>query len=185
MGFIAHRHETFYDALFEGLRQLGYAEGRNLIIERRYAEGRVERFQEFAAEMVRLKVDIIVVVTTPAALPPKKAVPTFSAGAATRSSRDRPRHEAGAVAQQQKYQQASTRYPGPLSDADRQRLHRQQDEGQKEHAASGGPDTGFHGRVHAVGATAQLRRCELVPARCEERRVGTLKTMRLSARSVN
>src|SRR5262249_4435249 len=73
MGFIAHRHESFYDALFEGLRELGYTEGQNIIIERRYAEGRAERFQEFAAEMVRLKVDIIVVVKTPAALAARNA----------------------------------------------------------------------------------------------------------------
>jgi putative ABC transport system substrate-binding protein len=68
MGFIAHGHESFYDALFEGLREYGYEEGRNLIVERRYAHGAAERFKEFAAEMVRLNVDIIVVVTTPAAL---------------------------------------------------------------------------------------------------------------------
>jgi putative ABC transport system substrate-binding protein len=73
MGFIAHGHEEFYDALFDGLRELGYEEGRNLIVERRYAHGRAERFQEFAAEMVRLNVDIIIVVTTPAALAVKKA----------------------------------------------------------------------------------------------------------------
>jgi len=77
MGFIAHGHERFYDALFEGLRELGYAEGRNLIVERRFAEGRAERFKEFAAEMVRLKVDIIIVVTTPAALAVKKATTTI------------------------------------------------------------------------------------------------------------
>src|SRR5215468_11420577 len=68
MGFIARGHESFYDALFEGLRELGYMEGRNLIVERRYAADNTERFQEFAAEMVRLNVDIIIVVTTPAAL---------------------------------------------------------------------------------------------------------------------
>jgi len=45
IGFIAHRYEKFYDPLFEGLRELGYAEGKNLIIERRYAEGNTERFQ--------------------------------------------------------------------------------------------------------------------------------------------
>ena len=39
MGFIAHGHEGFYDALFEGLREYGYEEGRNLIVERRYARG--------------------------------------------------------------------------------------------------------------------------------------------------
>src|SRR5712671_7098203 len=55
MGFIAHGHESFYDALFEGLREYGYEEGRNLIVERRYARGQAERFKEFAAEMVRLK----------------------------------------------------------------------------------------------------------------------------------
>ncbi len=77
MGFIARGHEPFYDALFEGLRQLGYAEGRNLIVERRYAGDRTERFQEIAAEVVRLKVDIIIVVTTPAALAVKGATTTI------------------------------------------------------------------------------------------------------------
>ena len=73
MGFVSQGYERFYDALFEGLRDLGYTEGRNLVVERRYAEGRAERFPEFAAEMVRLKVDIIIVTTTPAALAVKKA----------------------------------------------------------------------------------------------------------------
>jgi putative ABC transport system substrate-binding protein len=68
MGFIAHGHESFYDALFEGLREYGYEEGRNLIVERRYARGHAERFKEFATEMVRLNADVVVVVTTPAAL---------------------------------------------------------------------------------------------------------------------
>jgi putative tryptophan/tyrosine transport system substrate-binding protein len=77
MGFIAHGHEKFYDALFEGLREYGYEEGRNLIVERRYARGQAERFQEFAAEMVRLNVDIIIVVTTPAALAVKNATTTI------------------------------------------------------------------------------------------------------------
>ena len=66
MGFLAQGYEKFYGALFDGLKDLGYQEGRNLIVERRYAEGRSERFQEFAAEMVRLKVDVIIVTTTPA-----------------------------------------------------------------------------------------------------------------------
>src|SRR6476619_5932859 len=77
MGFIARGHETFYDSLFEGLRELGYAEGRNLIVERRYAGDRTERFQEFAAEMVQLNVDIIIVITTPAALAIKRATTTI------------------------------------------------------------------------------------------------------------
>jgi putative ABC transport system substrate-binding protein len=66
MGFLAQGYEKFYDALFNGLKDLGYQEGRNLMVERRYAEGHNERFQEFAAEMVRLKVDVIIVSTTPA-----------------------------------------------------------------------------------------------------------------------
>src|ERR1700758_4746615 len=66
IGFLAQGYEKFYDALFDGLKDLGYQEGRNLLVERRYAEGRSERFQEFAAEMVRLKVDVIIVSTTPA-----------------------------------------------------------------------------------------------------------------------
>ena len=77
MGFIAHGHESFYDALFEGLRDYGYEEGRNLIVERRYARGQAERFKEFAAEMVRLNVDIVIVVTTPAALAVKNATKTI------------------------------------------------------------------------------------------------------------
>jgi putative ABC transport system substrate-binding protein len=77
MGFVAHGYERFYDALFDGLRELGYVEGRNLTVERRYAEGRAERFHDIAAEMVRLKVDIIVVVTTPAALALKQATTTI------------------------------------------------------------------------------------------------------------
>jgi len=77
IGFIARGHEKFYDALFEGLRELGYVEGRNLIVERRYAGDHTERFQELAVEMVRLKVDIIIVVTTPAALAVKSATTTI------------------------------------------------------------------------------------------------------------
>jgi putative ABC transport system substrate-binding protein len=35
IGFIAHRHEKFYDPLFQGLKELGYNEGQNLVVERR------------------------------------------------------------------------------------------------------------------------------------------------------
>ena len=66
MGFLAQGHEKFYDALFDGLKELGYHEGRNLLVERRYAQGHSERFRDFAAEMVRLKMDVIIVSTTPA-----------------------------------------------------------------------------------------------------------------------
>jgi putative ABC transport system substrate-binding protein len=48
------------DALRQGLRALGYVEGQNLVIEERYAEGKVERLSDFATELVRRKVDVIV-----------------------------------------------------------------------------------------------------------------------------
>jgi putative tryptophan/tyrosine transport system substrate-binding protein len=65
------------DAFRRGLRQLGYVEGQNLIIEYRSGEGRIERFPELAAEMVRLKVDLIVTRGTPAALAAKNATATI------------------------------------------------------------------------------------------------------------
>ena len=73
IAFITQAEQDIYEALFERLRELGYVEGQNTIIERRYAEGRTERFDEFAAEMVRLKADLIITITTPAALAAKNA----------------------------------------------------------------------------------------------------------------
>jgi len=52
-------------------------EGQNLITERRYSEGRAERFPEFAAELVPLKADMIIVTTTPAALAVKSTTKTI------------------------------------------------------------------------------------------------------------
>jgi ABC-type uncharacterized transport system substrate-binding protein len=74
---LAHGPVKAYERLFEGLRELGYIEGQNIIIERRYAEGRAERFADFAREMVQLKADVIVVVTTPAALAVMNATKTI------------------------------------------------------------------------------------------------------------
>jgi len=58
----------------EGLRDLGYIEGRNIFIEYRWAEGKYERFPELIAELVALNVDIIVTAGTPAALAVKRAM---------------------------------------------------------------------------------------------------------------
>jgi putative ABC transport system substrate-binding protein len=55
------RDSTMSEAIRLALRERGYVEGQNIAIEYRYAEGKLDRFPELAAELVRLKVDIIVV----------------------------------------------------------------------------------------------------------------------------
>ena len=54
------RESTRVEAIRRALRQLGYIEGQNIAIEYRYAEGKRDRLPELAAELVRLRVDIIV-----------------------------------------------------------------------------------------------------------------------------
>lgn len=61
------------EALRARLRDLGYVEGKNLVIESRWAEGKNDRLPELAAELVRLKVDIIVATQTPAVQAAKQA----------------------------------------------------------------------------------------------------------------
>ena len=60
-------------AFVQRLRELGWTEGRNVTIEYRWAEGRSERFAEFAAEFVRLKVDVILTHNTPPVIAAKQA----------------------------------------------------------------------------------------------------------------
>jgi putative tryptophan/tyrosine transport system substrate-binding protein len=57
----------------DGLHELGYQEGRNLVIEYRWAEGKYEHFPTLAAELIALKVDVIVTAGTPATLAIKNA----------------------------------------------------------------------------------------------------------------
>src|ERR1700745_2164372 len=59
-------------AFVQRMRALAWIDGRNLAIEYRWAEGRNERYTEAAAELVRLKVDVIVTVATPATLAAKQ-----------------------------------------------------------------------------------------------------------------
>src|SRR5215471_21359273 len=65
IGYLSSGNPTSESARAEGmrlaLRELGYVEGQNIAIEYRYREGRPDRAPELAAELVRLKVDIIVV----------------------------------------------------------------------------------------------------------------------------
>ena len=67
----------YLEALRQGLRDLGWVEGRNIAIEVRYAEGKTDQLPALAAELVRLKVDLIVTRTTPAALAAKQATTTI------------------------------------------------------------------------------------------------------------
>jgi len=83
VGFLALRHVDFvetdyyYGPFRQGMRELGYVEGRNLVIEWRSAEGKVERLPALAAELVQLKVDLIVTTGTPVASAAQKATATI------------------------------------------------------------------------------------------------------------
>ena len=70
IGYLGSGSSTsgFQAAFVQGLRELGWVEGQNIVIDYRFADGRFDRLPELAAELVRLKVDIIVAQPTPAAL---------------------------------------------------------------------------------------------------------------------
>src|SRR6266511_4265264 len=65
--------EQFWREFRQGLRDLGYIEGRNIAFEFRSAEGHLDRLPELAAELVRLKVDVIVTLYVPPSLAAKHA----------------------------------------------------------------------------------------------------------------
>jgi putative ABC transport system substrate-binding protein len=66
-----------FGALQQGLRELGYVEGQNISIESRWAEGKYDRLPDLAAELVRLKVDVIVTYAPPAIQAAKQATGTI------------------------------------------------------------------------------------------------------------
>ena len=81
------------DAFLQGLRDLGYVEGRNVVIEYREAEGKVERVPALAAELVALKVDVIFVGgstrVTLAAMQATKTIPiVFTSSVMQKSSKE-------------------------------------------------------------------------------------------------
>ena len=71
------RVEPLWQAFIQGLQELGYVEGQNITIEHRSSEGRYERLPALAAELVRLKVDVIVVPASQNALAAKEATRTI------------------------------------------------------------------------------------------------------------
>src|SRR5262245_48840094 len=80
IGFLIVPSRSFFTARMEGfqqgLRNLGYVEGKNILIEYRYAEGRGDRLPELAAELVNLRVDLIIT-TGPALWAAKNATKTI------------------------------------------------------------------------------------------------------------
>ncbi len=65
------------EAFRQGLRELGYVEGKNIVIEYRYAEGKLDRLSELAVELVRLELDVIVSAGPTATRPAKEATSTI------------------------------------------------------------------------------------------------------------
>ena len=65
------------DAFRQGLRALGYVEGQNIVIDYRFTDGKLERLPEVAAELVRLKVDVLIAISTNAAVAAKRATSTI------------------------------------------------------------------------------------------------------------
>jgi putative tryptophan/tyrosine transport system substrate-binding protein len=81
IGFLAAPSSPFFstrmNAFREGLYDLGYVEGKNIAIEYRYAGGKLDRLPALAAELVRLKVDVIVTSSAPGAVAAKNATGTI------------------------------------------------------------------------------------------------------------
>jgi putative ABC transport system substrate-binding protein len=78
IGLLNTGASTFFIAPFMGkLEELGYVEGKNIVIERKFAEGNSERLKEFAAQLARQNVDVIVTIGTPAAFAAKQATSTI------------------------------------------------------------------------------------------------------------
>ena len=68
---------AYVEAFRQGLRELGYVEGKNIIIDYRYAEGQLDRLPAFVADLVDLKVDVLVTLGTPPTVAAKGATKTI------------------------------------------------------------------------------------------------------------
>src|SRR5262245_2593044 len=69
--------EVLIETFRRGLRQLGYIEGKNIVLEHRFAEGKLDRLPDLVAELVGLKVDVIFALNTPAARAAKNGTKTI------------------------------------------------------------------------------------------------------------
>lgn len=76
-GGSAELEKAWLDAFLQGLQELGYFEGKNIVVERRFAAGRYDELPELVAELVRLKVDVILAASTPVAHSAKKITTTI------------------------------------------------------------------------------------------------------------
>ena len=93
IGFLGDSPAVFPDAIEafrQGLRDLGYVEGRTIAIEYRWAEGKPERMRELAEELVRLKVDVIIVPSSIYTEAAKRATSTDRQGTRPDDSADDP-----------------------------------------------------------------------------------------------
>src|SRR6266478_7039006 len=81
IGFLGPGYSTTsalrVERMWAGLRDLGYVQGKNIVIESRWAEGNYDRLPELAAELVRLNVDVLVTYGTPGVLAAKQATTTI------------------------------------------------------------------------------------------------------------
>src|SRR5205823_11739432 len=75
--FIGGRDQPHLEAFKQGLRERGYMEGKNIVLEYRYAEGKFDRVPALVDELVRMKVDIIVTTSSISARAARKATKTI------------------------------------------------------------------------------------------------------------
>jgi putative ABC transport system substrate-binding protein len=76
-GGSASFNASYVEAFRQGLRELGWVEGQNIVVEYRHAEGRFDRMPDLAAELIRLKVELIFATPTPAAVAARNATRTI------------------------------------------------------------------------------------------------------------
>src|SRR5437588_55109 len=72
----ASNPDAYYDAFVQGMSELGYVEGKNLVIEWRFADGKYERLPRLAAELVKMNVEVVVTHSTTGSLALHRATTT-------------------------------------------------------------------------------------------------------------